>query len=481
MKEKLKTLLLISLVSISLFLTKKLWIEFPNEVFNFFGDSDKVYSTSYLLSDMIMPNKYLLNFSDKYHTLFYDDSKHGLWTSTQKILADTLGSDDIKIEDISDDVFSTYNWKPSIVFYFPEKVNTYLLAKALEVSDPNPIVDAISEIRSIYIYLGNEDSFFVLSDDNVNKVVYSNSINIENLKKQFLAIEQDAINQEHGYNFYYSLKDTYGADKDIYVPYEMHGSVPTVYVENQVRNLDLNSKREIAEKFLEKDIDYIREIIEGNESVIYEYNNKVLKLNVNGTVEYYHPLEETVKKRNLYESLITAANFISNNAGITKGMYLDKCEEIKVDGSVGYNLTFNYRVRGLPVILGNEEVVDFIEIEVFNNHVRSYKHFIRKDMNKVVSGFQESKKMLHSFDIIDINYDFLVNEYLKESKLAKNKEEVALNEVLSFIEDINLSYFDPCLKDIEDKLIPVWVIKSKSGLYAFSVYDGSLVYEKTGK
>src|SRR5690606_35723586 len=112
----------------------------------------------------------------------------------------------------------------------------------------------------------------------------------------------------------------------------------------------------------------------------------------------------------------------------TKGMYLDKFEEIKVDDSVGYNLTFKYRVRGLPVILGNEEVVDFIEIEVFNNHIRSYKHFIRKDMNKVVNSIQEGKKMLHSFDIIDMNYDFLVEEYLKENKAVK-REEVALNEV----------------------------------------------------
>lgn len=124
-------------------------------------------------------------------------------------------------------------------------------------------------------------------------------------------------------------------------------------------------------------------------------------------------------------------------------------------------------------------VVDFIEIEVFNNHVRSYRHFIRKDMNKVVNNIQESKKMLHSFDIIDMNYDFLVEEYMKENK-SVNKEEVALNEVLSFINDIDLSYFDPCLKDIEDELIPVWVIKTDNGLYAFSVYNGSLVYEKTG-
>lgn len=159
MKERLKTLLLISLVSISLILTKRLWIELPNEMFNLFNNKDKAYSASYLLSDMIIPNKYLLNFNEKYHTIFYDDSKHGLWTNTQKILATTLGSEDIKITDISSEEFSTYNWKPSIVFYFPEKINTYILAKALDVKDPNYIVDAISSVKSIYIYLGTGDPF----------------------------------------------------------------------------------------------------------------------------------------------------------------------------------------------------------------------------------------------------------------------------------------------------------------------------------
>ena len=74
----------------------------------------------------------------------------------------------------------------------------------------------------------------------------------------------------------------------------------------------------------------------------------------------------------------------------------------------------------------------------------------------------------------------LVEEYLKVNN-SMNGAEVALNEVLSFIEDINLSYFDPCLKDIEDEVVPVWVIKTVNGLYAFNVYNGSLVYEKTGK
>ncbi|HAE91459.1 MAG TPA: hypothetical protein DCG60_02275 [Tissierella sp.] len=161
-------------------------------------------------------------------------------------------------------------------------------------------------------------------------------------------------------------------------------------------------------------------------------------------------------------------------------MYLSKVEEIRADDSLGYNLTFRYRVRGIPVILGNG-MSDFVQIEVFNNHIRSYKHFIRKDMNKPVDNIPQGERMLASFDVIDMNYDFITQKYLEENNIIpKDKEMPDIEEILSssFIQDINLAYFDPCLKDMGDELIGVWVIKMNDGLYAFDIYNGSLVYEK---
>lgn len=479
MKERLKTFLLMSLVGISLLFTKRLWIELPNETFKIFKNQNEAYSTSYLLSDMIVPNKYLLNLNEKNHTLFYDDSKHGLWTTARSALTDSLGSKDTIVEDLSNEEFSTYNWRRSIVFYFPEKVNTYMLAKALNVKDPNIIVDTIPNIESIYIYLGKGDPFFVFSYQGRNVIIYNPSIDTIKIREQVLKIEEgDNI------NYYFSMKEKVATNRinnDIYVPYDgMKNNLATVYVENEIRNLDEDKKEEMAEKFFNKSIDYIREIVENNGSTIYVYNQRVLKFNINGTLEYFQALEEVVKKRNLYESLNTAAEFISKNAGVTKGMYLAKVEEIKVDDNLGYNLTFRYRIRGIPVILGNEEVVDFVKIEVFNDHVRSYKHFIRRDMNKNLDSIPDGKKMLTSLDVINMNYDFIVERYLEENEIILEGE-LASEEVLSSIQDITLSYFDPCLKDIGDELIGVWVIRTAKGLYAFDVYNGALVYEKKQK
>ncbi|WMM24756.1 hypothetical protein RBU61_17800 [Tissierella sp. MB52-C2] len=474
MMERFKTLILISLVCISLAFTKQLWIELPNEMINIFSNKEEAYGVSYLLSDMIVPNKYLLNFGQKNHTFFYDEYKYRLWTNSRSILNNILGSKSIEVSELPDDEFSTYSGKRSLVFYFPEKVNTYILAKSLEVKDPNLIVDTLPNVKSIYIYLGNKDSFFIFSDGEKNVSIYDKSIDLDNLKKQINKIEED-----RNYNNYFSMKETLDINNNTYISYEMKSTLPTVYVENEIRNLDEEEKKEMVEKFFNKDIDYIREIVESNGSTIYIYNQKVLKLNINGSLEYFHPLEGSVRKLELYQSLTTAADFISKSPGVPKGMYLAKVEEIEIDDNLGYNLTFRYRVKGIPIILGNEEVTDFVQIEVFNDHVRSYKHFIRKDMNQSVENVPEAKRNLASFDILDMNYDFIVEKYLEESNIKlTDGEEPLQEEVLESIEDITLSYFDPCLKDIGDELIPVWVIRIGNGLYAFNVYDGSLVYEK---
>lgn len=474
MKESLKTFLLLSLVVISLVFTKNVWFQTPNNRAKIFNRDEKAYSSSYLLSDMIAPSRYLLNFNDKYHTVFHDDYKYGLWTNTKELLYEILSHKDIEIVDLSEEDMESYNNERSIIFYFPEKVNTYILAKAFNIKTPNPIADEIPNINSIYIYLGDMEPFFIFANKEKSIAIYDKSIDRRVLSQQVIKIEE-----EKNYNYYYSMREKLGIDNDIFIPYEMKNNIPTVFVENQIRNLNENEKKELAEKFFNKDIDYIREIVENNGSTIYIYNQRVLKLNVNGTLEYFHALEEDIKKRNLYESMNTAAEFISNRAKAPEGMYLSKIEKIEVDHSLGYKFIFRYRVRGIPVILGNEEVSDFVNIQVFNNHVRSYKHYARKHMDKPMESLYPEGKILSSIKVIDMNYDFILESYLEENEITiEDASKIETEDILGSIKNITLAYFDPCFKDISEELIAVWIIEMEKSIYAFDVYDGLLIYRK---
>lgn len=473
MKERLKTFLLLSLVSISMLITQKLWLELPKDFLKNFERDKEVFSVSYLLSDMITPNKYLLNFNAKNHTMVYDDYKYGFWASSRGYLMDVLESKNIKIVDITKDEYLIYQNNKSIVFHFPEQINTNILAKAWNVKKPNDIVDAMPSLNSIYIYLGNGDPFFVFSGKDKHIAIYDNNIDTIRLKEELSAIEVDKE-----YPQYYLMKDIVGTENDIHIPLDIENILPRVFVSNEIAILNDMQKGKLAERFLQKEIGYIRELVERNGSIIYAYNNRYLKLNINGTLEYFHALEKTVTDRNLYYSLSTAAEFITQKTGVQKGMYLAKVEEIQSGNSLGYKLSFRYRVRGIPVILGNREVGEYIQMDVFNDHIRNYRQYVRKDMNLTPNTFVEKKTMLSAFDVLDMNYELLEMRYLMNNSFEEEEKEEKINRVLNSIEDITLAYYDPCLKDKEERLIGVWAIRLNGRLMAFDAYNGSLVYER---
>ncbi len=471
MRERVKTILLFLLVFSSIYMTQKLWMQLPNQFLEDLS-TNEAFSKSYVLSDMITPNKYLLNFGNTFHTILYYESQNSIWENSRAIVASILGSEDITIDEITKDQYLKFQEERSLVLYLPEQMNTYILAKMWNVKTPNDIADTIPNINEIYIYLGSKDPFFVFSDNTNFILVQNSSINNTLLKNDLTHIKESG-----NYNIYYSMREGYGIESDIYIPSEMKTTMPEVYVSNVLGSLDEDAKDRIAERFLDKSIDYIREIVEGNGSTFYVLNDKSLKLNANGTLEYFQPLEEKVTERNLYTSLSTVAEFITKKESTIEGMYLESIDEIESDSNEGYRLTFKYRISGIPVLLGNRDVDDYIEIEVFNNHIRSYKQLTRREMNQGINTSFEHRPLL-SFDVLDKNYEFLVKEYLIYNNSDEVNEENIRNEVLGAIEDITLSYYDPNLKDKSEKLIGVWAIKLNGKTYAFNAYTGNLVFEK---
>ena len=301
---------------------------------------------------------------------------------------------------------------------------------------------------------------------------------MKNLRELFNGVEQNK-----DYTYYYSMRDTLEIDNNIYMPYEMINELPVLYVENEINIEDEEEIKNIVEGFFNKNIDYIREITEDNGSMIYIDNQKFLKIYKDGVLEYFCPLEKTVKKRNLYISLNSAADFISAHVSSPKGIYLSKVNEIKSDGNSGYGFTFKYKLKGYPVLLEKDDMNGFIYMEVFNDYVRTYKSLIRKDMNISVSSSKSDHKMLSAFDVLDLNYSYIEGKYIEDNDLkTKNKIEENLNiKIMNSIDDVYLAYLDPCKAERGEKLTAVWVIKISGRIYAFDVYTGQVVYEKFSK
>lgn len=470
--ERFKTILLLSLVCLSLFLTTQVWMQSPYRTSIGF-EEEKIEFEDYLSMDIIRPHKYLINFNEDSHTIFHSDIDNNLWTTAHSSLVNILSSDNVETEEVSNEEYITYHDNRSIVFYFPEQYNTYILARFLDVSQPNDITDKIQSIDSIYFYLGKEKPYLVLSNESFHLKIYESNLTFESIKAKVNTIESIG-----SLTYYYPMRDTVDVNNHIYIPVKMSKAIPTVYVENEINTDNIEDLRNIAEVFFRQDIDYIREIVENNGSVIYLYDDEVLKINENGFLEYYAPLEEPTSERNLYISLVTAAEFLFSTLEVPKNLYLGKIEEIESGENSGYRFTFKYRIGGLPVILKSDIVEDFIQLEVFNKHITNYKRFVRKEMDIKSYGVLDDKRMLSAYDIISMNYELIRYDYITKYDIQVEDEDLIKEEILSSIVDISIAYLDPCENKTRERLIGVWILKAKDYIYAFDAQDGSLVIKK---
>ena len=317
MKEKLKTILLFILVGSSLMMTQQLWMKLPKGITGILPSQASSY-TSYNISDMIAPNKYLITFGQNLKTMLYDANKYGMWNYSRIAISSALSSRSIRTEELKNDYKPEQSGERMVTFYFPERMSTYILTKAWDVDNPNSIMDTIPNIEKISIGLGSGNPFFVFSGEGKNLKVTDSAIDFTNVVNEILRIE--GLKE---YDYYYSLSEVFETTQDdIFIPYEIKQFLPIVYVSNDVSEMTNPEKNQLAERFLGKNIDYIRQIVESNGSTIYIYDNKVLKFNQNGTIEYFHSLEESISERNQYLSLVSASEFISTKALSAKGMYL---------------------------------------------------------------------------------------------------------------------------------------------------------------
>ena len=348
----------------SAYFIQQLWLDVPFSLLPSFGTGmDEVKKKN--ISDIITPEKYLINFSEKNRTIIYSDTDYQLWSEARDILKEILKEKELTIDKINDEEFIAINKKWSINFYFSEEVYTNIVGKTLYVDIPSQIYDKIKKFDSIYFYLG-EKPFIIFNDDDYHLKVTFQNTSVESLRKITQKIES------RDYTKYYSLTEVLpGVENYAYVPLTMTYGLPQITVKNEINIYDDDEIDNIAKLFFDRNIDYIRRIEENDGSIIYIDNQKNLKLYNNGAIEYFNALEGTISDRNFYLSLKKAIDFITIHMGMPKDTYLSDTKNIEFEGNKGYKFIFKYRINGLTVVSDQSKLSDFREIEIFNDQVKS--------------------------------------------------------------------------------------------------------------
>lgn len=478
-KEKWKSLLLVTLFVVSIFLTQQLWIILPIGQVVTTNNTD-IKNMNINVSDILSPQSFVVSFGGGNHTVFFAEpyeiwnitnpnnkEKIWIWKASKSILKDYL-SQDYKIEEINKEDWTTINNFKSIRLDFACEIPSGSLIGALTNNEnslhktPSPInsilIPAIeSEKNNIYIANTNMDKYIRIKGD-----VRDNKVNqlIESI---------ELIGEQKGYISYYPLKDYVPVSNQLLTPIFDEISIPRIKVTNEI-DVDKAQVRTLANTFFGHNFDFVKEITETDGTIIYMYGygEKALKINKSGLLEH---IEKVNKERqdydlNFIDSLKIGAQFVKDHVGWpinSQNAYLAKYELVEKDKKKGYRFYFNYRLNGLPVYIANMGAEHSLEVEVIGNQVTYYKRLVKRFSER-----QEiNKRVPFIIEILDKNLETIKDSYIKNNA---QEEKVDYLKILEEIKELKVVYYYT-----EDVLVPAWKLVIDNTVYYFDLYEGDIL------
>lgn len=478
--ERFKTLLLIALIMVSVYLANQIWLDIPN---TFFSSNDRNLentSNRYSISDIVLPERILVNFST-WNTVFYSDKEYNFWDMGRVILARAFQDDIISNEIIDDDEFNKYKNQMSLDYYFPEGLRVSLLSRIVKCDIPNFILHKIDNVSNIHIDLGS-NPFIVLSNGEEHLKILPRDLEVNEIRIALNNVTEDR------YTKFASMENHLGINSAEYVPINMKYDMPSVEV-NKEKETDINNKSidSVVEKLFNKDLSFIDRYEEKNGTELYSYNQQVLRIYSNGKLDYVNAFKKPIGSSELYKSLTTAINFISDHVGWPEDSYLKSIEDIEWKENKGYRFKFSYKIHGAQVMLDKNDydLEEPIEIEVFNDEVKSYRRYLRvykediedkedngdngdNEGNEDIKVSTISGEMPSVWDIINTNLEYIRKKYIEYKELetiptSKEEEEKLDNEILQSINKIYLGYYldndSPTRESGKEILQPKWIIE----------------------
>lgn len=467
-KEKFKNFILIMMAFLCMYLSSQVWFEVPyfSEVLDTKENENEITTEKISIWEIVKPEKYTIDANSQY-TVFYSDDKNKLWRKSREILMTALKDNKIQIKDVLEGKakpneyieISFSSEIPLEIFLSDENINNELLEN--QIINIKDIL--FSPLKKDYIYIYNGENTFELQNNNIKLNELFNYVDTFNFS--------DYI--EYRYN------ETIGG-YEVMVPVpDMAEAMNPIFVKSEIDIYDYEYINKIARDYYKEDYDYVRKLEESSGNIIYVYNNeKVLKINQDGLLDFYDAVEETASDSDVHTSLVEALEFTNNFLGFPESLYLTDVENIQREGRFGYRFSFSYNVMDKPIIFSQFREKKALEIEVFGNKVISYERFIR-DIDEKQNDKMKVEKVLPAVEVIENNLDFIVKEiYIVENNLDISNAEQIKKELIESIEDIHLAYFDLSRKLKEQQLRIVWVVKTDNRNYIFNAITGSFIEEQ---
>ncbi|MDO5714226.1 MAG: hypothetical protein Q4Q07_07330 [Tissierellia bacterium] len=467
MKESIKTFVLLTLSISLIFLASLVWVKFPKK-----PESPSVngseFSSTYLEREILSPKKLIVNFSHGEHTLFYEIEP--MWKEYYNWMEDflvLLGDEDNQIEKITQEEYLKAQDEMSLVFVYDYPWSTRILGNLLNVEKPKEKNTGAFKIETLYLPV--KGGFIILINENKELI----KVSIKHGKFQEIEERLEDLYDSKRYRNYENFWEKYKVLTNVYVP-KLTVTLPRpVIYRNELAKMEKTYRNDLAERFLGRDIDYIREIIEDS-GTTYVYEARNLRFHDDGLIEYQNLEEFESKEENLFVSLQTALDFIATRTGINTGLVLSQVERISTKGNSGYRLDFNLKENDKEVLLQKDPLEHYMSIEVYNQNVAKFQFLYRKAMDTnapkdPAAPILEDQAFSPS-GVLEQNVPMFYPNGTPDGDV--------LLELIQRVEDVDVIYVDPGREEEMTTLLPAWKIKMDTGTYIFHMGNGEFLMER---
>lgn len=443
-RERIKSIVLFSLVIISFILTTRIWFNVSIEgifLMSRNNNNDKYnLLKQYDISKHLKPNKIVINMEGQRKILL--ENKPGLdfydsvLNESKSLLVQLLSNDYAQYQKVSKIQLESLKNEKNIALILKEPIETGIFSSLLKINK-----NFYSDIKyyssivispytnKLYIYDEKQDMAFEFFIDNI-------STNLSGLIGEI-------IKQNTAYYIYLSdnfpiIDDMFGFEQNA-IAFADTTKLPILDIEPE---LDINEITiDDVESFFDDDISRISSLHDVGRVIEFtDRDDQRVRIENNGQLEYTKSsaLKDMNETISLQEALTISANFIEYNLGFPKDTLVSEISLQSNEGIPTYTIKYKFRHEGVPIIMEKDFNSYGIEVKIEGKQVKSYKRHIWTITEKT-----QTKEIITIIDVLDTIAKHNKKKYIPQ----ENK--------ISLIKDIYIAYFER-----KSSLIPVWAVEA---------------------
>lgn len=465
--EKVKTVILVVLLLMTILLLCFLWYGKPWDKFEFAKAQELLDPVE--MSSVIVPQEILISKGGDDFVQNHE-TKGIIWNDY--ILPEierTCASSSIVTEEISKEQYQKVVDDNAVIATFPYVMQFSDFCKIFGIKEFQGI-EKIEPFTELGFSMASAESLF-LSDPQKGKYYRL----IGNFKTDIPKTMKTLVNSE-GYQTYYPLSVLTGnaSRYNVFLPIEGPKALPELEIGRTLGGASEREHDKIAERYFGNSFDFVRKVKENSGTLVYMYGYGKITLTIDpklNFIEYKSDSQQAITQTE-FQALSTALLFAGQKrcfdsvAGEKMTVILKNITSMSDDSNAqnkrsGYRFEFAILVNGHEIFSGNKPT---IVMEVINGEVT---YFSKNFSAKFIQVGSRLKQMMQPIDIIVENHELLATKFAD----TVDKEKVNFDDITHEIRSMQYGY----LKQ-ESMLVPVWEIKlSGNTVVYFDPFTGKEV------